>query len=102
MDQRLPEDLERDFIKKALDRKKISSNYHTALPMFLKSQGPFAVYDHALHRGEEQANKFGNVTEQALGRHHNEVDRLKNVREAERSQFYSNIDKMTRMQDLKT
>lgn len=42
-----------DIIKNALNRKKISGAYHTTLPMFMKSQGPFAVYDHALHRGEE-------------------------------------------------
>jgi hypothetical protein len=36
------------MIKKALNRKKISPAYHTTLPTFLKSEGPFAMYDHSL------------------------------------------------------
>jgi len=38
-------------IEKALYRKQISDNYHTSVPKFLRSQGPFAVYDHAAHKG---------------------------------------------------
>ena len=96
-----PADLEREFIKKALDRKRISHGYHTTLPMFLKSQGPFAVYDHAMHRGTDQDLIFATATEQALNRHNDDVDRLRQQREFERGQFYSNIDAMQKMADMK-
>lgn len=54
---------ERNTIQKALDRKQMSYAYHTTLPTFLKSQGPFAVYDHALHRGNNVETKNATVTE---------------------------------------
>lgn len=33
-------------IQKALNRKTISTGYHTQMPVFLKSEGPFSMYDH--------------------------------------------------------
>lgn len=40
------------MIGQALDRKKISNSYHNnAYPYFLRSQGPFKVYDHAKAKG---------------------------------------------------
>lgn len=35
-------------VQKALNRKTISTNYHTNMPVFLRSEGPFAMYDHSL------------------------------------------------------
>lgn len=55
-------------IEAALHRKKISNNYHTALPKFMRSQGPFAIYDHAAHKGADTYGKVGTVNEQALKR----------------------------------
>jgi hypothetical protein len=36
------------LIHDALNRKKISQAYHTNIPVFLKSDGPFSMYDHSL------------------------------------------------------
>jgi len=52
----------------ALYRKKISDNYHTTVPKFMRSQGPFAVYDHGVHKGEHSFDTIGKVGEQALVR----------------------------------
>ena len=57
-------------IEKALYRKKISDNYHTSVPKFLRSQGPFAVYDHAAHKGSNAYETVGSVNQQALQRYH--------------------------------
>ena len=51
----LGENDQREIIKNALNRKQISHGYHTTLPKFMKSQGPFAVYDHAVHKGDSSA-----------------------------------------------
>lgn len=56
-------------VEQALYRKKISNNYHTAVPKFMRSQGPFAVYDHAQHKGAHSYDTVGNVNEQALARY---------------------------------
>lgn len=53
-------------IEQALYRKKISDNYHTSVPKFMRSQGPFAVYDHAAHKGAYAYETVGGVNEQAL------------------------------------
>ncbi len=55
-------------VEAALYRKKISDKYHTSLPKFLRSQGPFAVYDHATIKGGQAFEKVGKVNEQALDR----------------------------------
>ena len=56
-------------VEQALYRKKISNNYHTAVPKFMRSQGPFAVYDHAQNKGAHSYDTVGNVNEQALARY---------------------------------
>lgn len=38
----------RKLVQKALNRKTISQAYHTHVPAFLRSEGPFAIYDHSL------------------------------------------------------
>ena len=50
-------------VEAALYRKKISANYHTTVPKFMRSQGPFAVYDHAAHKGAHSYDTVGNVNE---------------------------------------
>ena len=55
-------------VEAALYRKKISNEYHTTVPKFMRSQGPFAVYDHAAHKGAHSYETVGNVNEQALTR----------------------------------
>ena len=64
---------EMEEVEAALYRKKISDKYHTSVPKFLRSQGPFAVYDHAAHKGNRSYETVGNVNEQALGRFNGEV-----------------------------
>lgn len=55
-------------VEAALYRKKISVKYHTSVPKFLRSQGPFAVYDHSAHKGLNAYDKIGNVNELAIDR----------------------------------
>lgn len=44
----------KNLIGLALNRKQISGNYHhNAYPYFLRSQGPFKVYDHAQAKGQQ-------------------------------------------------
>lgn len=38
----------RKLVSKALNRKTISQAYHTNVPVFLRSEGPFSIYDHSL------------------------------------------------------
>lgn len=43
----------RTIIGLALNRKQVSANYHSqAYPYFMRSQGPFKIYDHAQHKGK--------------------------------------------------
>lgn len=60
-------------VEAALYRKTISDKYHTSVPKFLRSQGPFAVYDHAAHKGQRSFDTVGTVNEQALMRFNQEV-----------------------------
>ena len=77
-----------------MQRKKISDNYHTSVPKFLRSQGPFAVYDHAAHKGTRVYDTVCNVNQQALQRYEQEISEIQKVRESEKKQFYSAIDWM--------
>jgi len=89
----------RKLIQKALNRKTISHAYHTNVPVFLRSQGPFAIYDHSLryHGVPSESNK-GNktvtdhTTLQALQRHEHEIESLRLKREGEKDVFYKNIN----------
>ena len=58
----------KQVIQNALNRKTISQAYHTSLPKFMHSQGPFAVYDHSMHKGDGTHLIAGNVNEQARQR----------------------------------
>ena len=72
MIKRKPEDMVLD----TLYRKQISNNYHTTVPKFMRSQGPFAVYDHSAHKGAHANHTVGSVNEQALGRFNAQVGSL--------------------------
>ena len=68
-------------VEAALYRKQISNNYHTTVPKFMRSQGPFAVYDHSAHKGAHANHTVGSVNEQALGRFNAQVGSLQRTRE---------------------
>jgi hypothetical protein len=60
------------------------------MPAFLKSEGPFAIYDHSLrHVDENVSDAKPTVTDKtalaALHRYENELVRLKQLREAEKA-----------------
>jgi hypothetical protein len=73
-------DLQR-IIHKALNRKQISQAYHTNMPVFLRSDGPFSYYDHSLRYGHTQDEKQMTVTDKAalaaLQRYEKDLMRLK-------------------------
>lgn len=84
-------------IQKALNRKQISPGYHTNMPVFLRSEGPFAMYDHSLrHIDTSATDAQPTVVDQAamaaLHRYENELIRLKQLREAEKAQFINSIE----------
>ena len=88
-------------VELALYRKKISDNYHTTVPKFMRAQGPFAVYDHGAHKGAHSFETVGKVNEQALNRFTDEISNVQKVRECEKNQFYSAMDYMDRMEFFK-
>jgi hypothetical protein len=53
------------IVQKALNRKTISHAYHTNVPVFLKSDGPFSFYDHSLRYGHTQDEKSETITDKA-------------------------------------
>lgn len=94
----------RKLIQKALNRKTISQAYHTNVPVFLRSQGPFAIYDHSLrYQGVPSETNSGQktVTDQttmkALQRHEREIEALRLKREGEKDVFYQNISNERRL-----
>ena len=89
-------------VELALYRKKISDNYHTTVPKFMRSQGPFAVYDHGVHKGAHSFETIGKVNEQALNRFVDEINSVQKKRETEKNQFYSAMDYMDRMEFFKS
>jgi hypothetical protein len=80
-------------IEKALNRKQISTDYHSNIASFLRSEGPFAIYDHSLRHAE--SDNHPTVTDKvalaALHRYENELLRLKQLKETEKAQFINNI-----------
>lgn len=67
----------------------------------MRSQGPFAVYEHCAHKGEQAFTTVGGVNEMALQRFKDEVGNIQKARETQKNQFYSAIDYMDRMEFLK-
>ena len=84
-------------VEQALHRKKISNDYHTSVPKFLRSQGPFAVYDHHAHKGDRAYQTVGSVNEQALNRFNQETEGVQKQRETEKNMFYSAMEYMDRL-----
>ena len=71
------------------------------MPKFMRSHGPFAVYDHAAHKGVHSYETVGAVNEQALGRFNEQIQGVQKTRHNEKKQFYSAIDYMDKMEFLK-
>lgn len=88
-------------VEAALYRKKISDKYHTSVPKFLRSQGPFAVYDHSAHKGAGSFDKIGNVNEQAINRFNSQIQGIQRQRELEKNQFYTTMDYIDKMDRAK-
>lgn len=60
------------------------------MPVFLRSEGPFALYDHSLRHidvttSDVQPTVVDQATLAALHRYENELIRLKELREAEKA-----------------
>lgn len=67
------------------------------MPVFLRSEGPFALYDHSLRHvdpntADVQPTVVDQATLAALHRYENELVRLKELREAEKAQFVNSIE----------
>lgn len=85
------------LIGNALDRNVISKEYHQgAYPSFLRSNGPFKVYDHATKKGTQYVANIQYINDQAQKRFQSELTNIKQVREFERKQF----EKTKYQQDL--
>ena len=85
------------LIGNALDRNVISKEYHQqAYPSFLRSNGPFKVYDHAHQKGTQYVANIQYINDQAQKRFQSELTNIKQVREFERKQF----EKSKYQQDL--
>lgn len=84
------------MVKKALHRKKISPAYHTTLPAFMKSDGPYSMYDHSMrYDGANTKPNEPSVTDKAtiaaLRRYENDLINLKQLREKEKKDFYATL-----------
>lgn len=72
----------------ALDRKTISKQYYSnAYPTFLRSQGPFRVYDHAINKGQNFVQNLQAINDQAQKRFEEECKKIKQIRKFEREEF---------------
>ena len=73
------------------------------MPCFLRSEGPFAIYDHSLRYVKTTPDRPVGVTvtdkttAQALQRHEQELADLKAKRESERDTFYNGINEERRL-----
>lgn len=79
-------------VSRALNRKKISHKYHTNMPAFLRSEGPFSVYDHSLrYQPKEPETVTDKATMQAVKRYENDLDQLQSQRQKEKTDFYARM-----------
>lgn len=78
-----------------LTRKKISLSYHTQMPAFLRAEGPFHIYDHALRypriNNSDKRTDCDKVTSNALARYEHQITDLQRLREKEKEQFYQSM-----------
>jgi len=80
-----------NIISRALNRKNVSYAYHTGYPGFLNAQGPYAVYSHDKHKGEQIYQKAKQTKKQAYNRFEDDLVGLQKTRETERDTFFGNI-----------
>lgn len=66
----------------------MSPGYHSqAYPYFMRSQGPFKIYDHAQHKGQQYVHNIQEINNMAHQRFQEECAKIKDSREFEREQF---------------
>lgn len=66
----------------------MSDHYHTkAYPLFMQSNGPFKVYDHAEAKGPRESQKIQAINEQAAERYNDELEQIMNLKETQKHQF---------------
>ena len=68
----------------------------------MRSNGPFAVYDHSMHKGDQTHLIAGNVNEQARQRFKRDVDSLKKTRESQKQQFYMSLEAKQKLEQFQT
>ena len=79
---------DKKMIGSALDRHEINARYHSeAYPYFMKSNGPYKIYDHALTKGKMCESNLNMINDQAKQRFKAELFNIKNMREFEKEQF---------------
>ncbi len=78
------------LLSRHLERKQISQNYHSSVPKFLHSEGPFEIYDHNDMKGNNQA--FNSSMQGAYQRYEKDLIELKNLRKKQRSEFHSQVE----------
>ena len=79
-------------IESAQDRHIISDKYHTqAYPQFLRSHGPYKVYDHAEQKGTKE--KISKINQLADERFKQEMNQIKSVKEFEKNKFQMSLFK---------
>ena len=87
----------KNLISTALNRHEVSENYHSkAYPYFLRSQGPYSVYDHAKAKGQQYVRNLQTTNDLAHKRFKDECLKIKDTRHQEREQF----DWQKKKQDL--
>lgn len=79
----------------------MSHAYHSDVPVFLKSQGPFAIYDHSLKwarqsQPSEKPTATDRAALEAVKRYEEELKALKQQREQEKQHFYGGIAHINR------
>jgi hypothetical protein len=87
-----------NIISRALNRKNVSFGYHTGYPEFLHSQGPYAVYNHSKHRGNQVYQNNRGARKAAYVRFEKDLMNLTNERDKQRDQFFTNIDEEQELQ----
>ena len=58
-----------------------------AYPYFLRSQGPFSVYDHAKSKGQQYVQNLHDTNEQAHQRFQDECQKIKERKDQDRVNF---------------
>jgi hypothetical protein len=86
-DEQLGENV-KNIIGLALQRKQISKSYHYgAYPSFMKSNGPYSVYDHAAVKGQQYVYNLQETFNQAHDRFKAECEEIKELKEDQKKFF---------------